>query len=388
MMRPLRNFQQLAVAPRVTACCALIICLIVLLTASTDADASTARRPLLPVPSSTDVDRGVFANPGKSVPASRWDGHRRRLAHAARVIPSGAYGKLFDAGGGTMVRINMSSSYSTGPDDDAALQTWADLAGSMLHGSELSRLKVYMAPSDEVQSSRFCGRDALGCYFPSSEEMIVSDHGESGGPSPQAIFAHEYGHHIARNRSNYPWSASDWGPKRWATRLHICQGVRAGRFFPNDEGSNYDLNPSEGWSEAYRVANGYETSSWDIVANIFRPNKQSTAAIRADVSSPFRRATVAWRTVSFTPRLRQRELGFSFPLDGRVTVHAKGRGIDPDLSLLGITRVRRVIARSSRYGIRDALSNDACGYDSIRVRVRSKTARSGSVTLSVSRPVG
>ena len=50
--------------------------------------------------------------------------------------------------------------------------------------------------------------------------------------SAEAIIAHEYGHHVAANRSNAPWAALDWGTKRWATYIQVCGRARDGRALP------------------------------------------------------------------------------------------------------------------------------------------------------------
>jgi len=63
----------------------------------------------------------------------------------------------------------------------------------------------------------------------------------------EQILAHEYGHHVSANRSNPPWQAVDWGPKRWATYLGVCPHAVRGEMFPGDEGAAYELNPGEGW---------------------------------------------------------------------------------------------------------------------------------------------
>ena len=71
--------------------------------------------------------------------------------------------------------------------------------------------------------------------------------------TPQEVVRHEYGHHVAANRLNPPWSAADWGPKTWATDQGICALAAAGTAFPGNESDHYELNPGEAWAESYRI---------------------------------------------------------------------------------------------------------------------------------------
>jgi hypothetical protein len=128
----------------------------------------------------------------------------------------------------------------------------------LLHGPELSRLTVYFAPLFEVQA--ICGGNALGCYGASIQAMVVP--GDRSLPMEQ-IIAHEYGHHIEANRDNAPWSASDWGPKYWASSVGVCQRVQSGTAFPGDEGAHYTLNPGEAFADSYRLLNvSRAAASW------------------------------------------------------------------------------------------------------------------------------
>ena len=96
------------------------------------------------------------------------------------------------------------------------------------HGKELSAVKVYIAPLTEVAEMCFT-TEALGCY--GGQTLVVV--GEStDGIAPSSIATHEYGHHIAANRSNAPWPAIDWGTKRWASMMGICSRVAREWRFP------------------------------------------------------------------------------------------------------------------------------------------------------------
>ena len=106
--------------------------------------------------------------------------------------------------------ISVSPSYG-GP---AAIATrWSVFFQSLVHGEELSRLDAYIAPLAEVHE--ICGGEhVLGCY--GENHLVIPDQGD-GVIDATSIAAHEYGHHVARNRLNPPWNAEDWGTKRWAT---------------------------------------------------------------------------------------------------------------------------------------------------------------------------
>ncbi len=102
---------------------------------------------------------------------------------------------------------------------------------------------------------------------------------------------HEYGHHIANHRSNAPWAAIDWGPKRWASASNVCAKVTRREAYPGDEGSNYALNPGEAWAETYRLLQerkaGITTSTWPIIAPSFYPNEAALRAAELDVVQPW-----------------------------------------------------------------------------------------------------
>src|SRR5438034_7045369 len=75
------------------------------------------------------------------------------------------------------------------------------------------------------------------------------------GTSKETVLVHELGHNVAANRDNAPWSAVDWGTKRWATYMNVCARHDAGTAFPGDEADHYLLNPGEAFAETYRLLN-------------------------------------------------------------------------------------------------------------------------------------
>ena len=96
---------------------------------------------------------------------------------ARQLTTSAAYwGGTVTASTGERVTIRVSDSY---PQDLAVTQRWANFLASLLHGSELETVVVYLAPLREVQS--ICGRSALACYNPRAR-MLYSP-GEAPPPA-------------------------------------------------------------------------------------------------------------------------------------------------------------------------------------------------------------
>jgi hypothetical protein len=201
--------------------------------------------------------------------------------------------------------------------DDAKSQAWANFLASLVHGPELAKVILYLAPLDEVQS--LCGPSAAACYGGRNSTIVASPDPLPDGTSPQSIIAHEYGHHVAANRSNAPWSALDYGTKRWASYEQICAGTVSGRFFPGNESDHYQLNPGEAFAETYRVLNeqrlGLVSAPWDVVDQSFFPDATALALVQQDVLTPWQAATVTRTSGHVT-----RSVVVRTPLDGRLQV--------------------------------------------------------------------
>jgi hypothetical protein len=68
------------------------------------------------------------------------------------------------------------------------------------------------------------------------------------------------------------WLALHWGPKRWASSMHVCAKTRANELVPGAEDPiEYRVNPGEGWAETYRVLNelrlGVAEAPWQIISD-------------------------------------------------------------------------------------------------------------------------
>jgi hypothetical protein len=187
---------------------------------------------------------------------------------------------------GSSIAINVSDSY---PVDQALPQDWATYLGTLVHGTEMGKLTLDLAPADEVRA--VCGPQALACYDPNSETIEATPDDQLDAPPAKEIVTHEYGHHVANNRSNSPFIAESYGTKRWASYEQICKGAIAGSIHPGDEGSNYTTNSGEAFAEAYRVLNlqkqGQTTIGWDIVDRSFYPDATALQRLEEDITTPW-----------------------------------------------------------------------------------------------------
>jgi hypothetical protein len=280
---------------------------------------------------------------------------------------------------GAHVSVYVSTRYS---DPDALAQKWASYFGGLPHGSEVSLLKAYIAPLDEVQ--RMCvNPDVLGCY--SGDELVAAGETPAWMLPATSVVAHEYGHHIAAHRDNAPWRALDWGAKRWATKMEVCRRVPARMAFPGDEGANYSFNPGEAFAESYRVLVDSGTAAgdeWLIVDPSFRPDAAALAALRADVLEPWTGPAVTAVRGRFKGSARSWTATVETPLDGDLSIRV---GASDDISLRsgdGHTVLARSTWTSSGGKV---AAYRVCGARSLQVRVlRSRAA--ASFTLRISKP--
>jgi hypothetical protein len=270
--------------------------------------------------------------------------------------------RVYTASTNEPVDVSVSPSY---PADQPIGQRWADFFANLPHGAELARLKAYVAPLSEVHA--ICGGSAVGCY--GDNQLIVTNE-LAVGFAPEEVARHEYGHHIALNRSNAPWPAIDWGPKRWATAAQICSRVRWNNAYPGDESLLYKLNPGEAFAEAYRVLVdtqiGETHPSWPLVDRSFYPDQAALDAVERDVVAPWTGPTVH----GFRARGELWEGRLATPLDGTLTVRLTGPA---RLALVGDDGrpIRPTLHRGR------SLAYEVCGQRSVTIRVtpRNETTR-------------
>jgi hypothetical protein len=271
------------------------------------------------------------------------------------------------AASGAEVSIGVSPSYSF---DAARIQAWVDFIGSLLHGSELETVSFYIAPPSEI--GEFCGPHAAACYWASGTPPLIVAPGEDapGGFTAEAILAHEYGHHVSNSRANPPWGALFYGTKRWASYVDVCAAVVAGQFFPGDGGERYGLNPTEGFAEAYRVANqhrlGVPEAPWRLVDEVFYPDATASELIEQDVLDPW----TAHTSVTYRGR-------FTRTGPTRLT-------FDVSTALDGVATARIRAPKGARFRLTESLST-VCGQRTTYFTVR-RLKGFGRFELVVSRP--
>lgn len=302
----------------------------------------------------------------------------RALAQA----PNGYWGGVYKVSTGESVTVYASNAY---PVDPALGQRWADFLTSLVHGSELSKVTVMLSTDSEI--SRICGQDALACYSDRGALLYAPGQDPSSSLSAEAVITHEYGHHVAANRSNAPWNAIDWGPKRWASSMQVCAATKQGRLYPGAEDPvRYQENPGEAWAETYRVLNqrllGLPESPWEIVSQSLYPTSAALTAAQQDVTTPWTTNTMSTLTGAVTPRSRTRTYTVSTPLDGAMKLTLKtASGLRVSFDVLSAsTRVAHVTGSGTL-----ARSTSVCGTRSYRVRVTELKGR-GAFQLAVSKP--
>ena len=195
------------------------------------------------------------------------------------------------------------------------------------------------------------------------------------GVTPEEVARHEYGHHVAATRLNSPWSALDWGPKRWATVAHVCGDVTSGSAYPGDEGDNYSENPAEAWAEVYRIlaerSAGLPGDTWSIVSHRYFPDDAVLAAAREDVVSPWTTPTTRRLSGMFTKTGKRQWLRtLATPLDGNITIKlSMPAGSRHDVTLLAANG-RTVLARWTAFTSRTrTITTTVCGQRSMVLRV-------------------
>ena len=302
---------------------------------------------------------------------------RTLLARAALSVWGGAY----VTSTGETVRVFSSDAYAA---DTTFNPQRAEAIVRLPHGSEVGALTAYFLTFEEMQG--LCGPEALACYSPRDQSLIALGENAPDGTNADSILAHEYGHHLARNRINPPWSALDWGTKRWATAMRVCPRVRDRELFPGDP-FRYELDPAEGFAEAYRVlteiAAGGQPQWWGIVDELFFPDATALAAIERDVRAPWTQNTTLSRSgrVSAARTARARTFRVATPLDGTLRVDLR----PPARSALRVSLAAGTTVLARGPAGTPALQTTVCGQRAVSVRV-ARVRGAGAFRLTVSRP--
>ncbi len=262
------------------------------------------------------------------------------------------------------VDVAISPSYVPDP---TVGQAWANFLTALPQAGDANSVHVYIAPFGEM--STLCGGEAEACYFPASELLVTTGLGTvSDGQPVEAVAAHEYAHHIARNRDNDPWDALSYGPKRWATSIGACPLVNAGDLEAGENVDNYEFDVAEGWAEAYRMT-ATQTPWSGLVNSVFNPDDGERAAVRKDALDPWEDNASVVRSGRVRRGRYFRNLRITTPLDGAIGIAVvASRGLDIDLSLQSGNR-KQLIDVSARRGRRDAVGGLICGQDSLILRM-------------------
>jgi hypothetical protein len=276
--------------------------------------------------------------------------------------------------------VYVSQSY---PDGTATGQRWADFFASLLHGTELSTVSIYVVTPGEM--AYYCGSHALGCY---RGDTLYFMNETVDGVTAEEVARHEFGHHVAGSRLNPPWLAIDTGPKNWSSALNVCLRTQQRTAFPGNEDANYTLNPGEAFAETYRVVNelraGATSFSWSLIDSSFYPNQAALDAAAKDVSAPWTAPATQAVRARFRGGRKTWRTTVSTPLDGGLGISLKlRRGAVLDLDVLSADG-KTVLAKGLwASGTEKRVSTTVCGQRSVVVRVTRRVPAPGPFTLRV-----
>jgi hypothetical protein len=285
-------------------------------------------------------------------------------AHAAQVA---GVTKRWPAGE-TTIPVTVAGSFTGG---EQVAGTVAAFIGTLPHGAELAGLKVVVVPATEINTD--CGGTGgdgiLGCYSSDSQTMIVpGDAPADSSVSVDYVIAHEYGHHIARHRSNAPLPALDYGPKRWSSYELVCRKASDGRLAPGNEGGGYAYNPGEAWAETYaRLV--FPDQAWRL-APLLAPDQGAFLAAAADVAQPWTQRTSTTFTGTST-----RTFELPVTLDGAFTLQRTGAA-----SEIVVKSGGKVVERTRRRRLDYKLACRDSRTETLRITVQA----SGAYTLKAS----
>jgi hypothetical protein len=340
------------------------------------AEARPRLQPLVDEAPATSYFKDVVVRGGSSSPT-------RALARSSAV--SGAF-KAYPTKEGYSVGVAISDRYAA-PFDGVA-QGYVDFLDQLPHASELHKLSVYVAPPDEVLS--LCGGEegTLACYLANPQTMIVpGEQTDTGyGVTSSYVITHEYGHHIANNRSNAPFNAFAFGPKYWASYELVCDRAIKKQLYPGDEGEFYAQNPGESWAETYARLQ-YPDQPWTF-SELLKPDQGALDAAAKDVGDLWPGQQVRTFQGRFTKRsAKTRTYRFDLTLDGAMSLRLRGpRAANYDFT---------VVSDGGGRGTTNAAgSRDSISYESVcrslqreRVTVTVKRVKGyGPFSLRVSYP--
>lgn len=291
-------------------------------------------------------------------------------------------GQVLTLADGSTVHIQLDSAYAGSP----IVGRLTSALNALPHVPEMNKLGVVLVDLDGLL--QIC-HGSSSCYFPGQNRMVVPvDPDSINMPMPfEMTVAHEYGHHIEANRNSNGWYATHYGARNWASYERVCEGARAGRMFPGNQGSRYWENPAEAFAQAYAfMVYPAEVPWWWTIA---APSEGAYAAIRADIADTPDASTRGW-AARLNRGKRRTVTTLATPLDGEIEIRLKQpRGSRFKLLLLSadgkvLRRGRHYRALNRRGRATALLSYEICGTRSVRVEVR-RIAGKGKFTAKIAR---
>lgn len=267
-------------------------------------------------------------------------------------------------------------------------QTIATFLGTLAHGDEITSLNVQITTDAEIAAE--CGTGAQACYFPGQARMLISGNDTTGadGATREFVLAHEYGHHVANNRLNPPFTPTiNYGTKRWATYERVCQGVRSGAYDPGaEQGEAYFRNPGEAFAESFafnRFPDAPVEFAW---ATSLKPDAGAYAAITADTLDPWTGPVTKNFTRNFHrggPAAFMKKI--VTPLDGNLVLKLSGKR-GSNLTLILRNSSGALLQRSGAFGAAKRIHRTVCGDRSFTATVKRSRGANGRFRLKISKP--
>jgi hypothetical protein len=332
------------------------------------------------------LQQAAFAVP-RPAPPLRDVVHAAPDAAGARIAATAASERYpLNDGSGDSIAVDVSADCLE-QCDAAEPQAIASAISSFIHGPEVNLLTVQL--DTPFQLGFDCGFDAQSCYFSGENKIVLSGNAAAApdGASREFVLAHEYGHHVAAHRdlpAPFP-AALDWGTERWSSAVNVCEGHRAGAFFPGDEGTNYYEDPGEAFAESFAFNRYPEAAVEWAWAPALRPTAASLRALREDALRPWlgrHSFTVSGRVPPRGAAVQE----FRTPFDGKVSIGPVG-GRARGYELVIRNRAGETL-RSSRQGVsfRHRLDYTVCGQSRLRVAVRALGRPGKRFQLTIQRP--
>jgi hypothetical protein len=317
-----------------------------------------------------------------------------------------AWGGVYTTSNGQQITMLVSDLYGVDEAVNQGLAEW--ISKNFFYGPELASAAFLVSTPAEIAA--ICGEDAAGCYSPSARALVVP--GEHyANLHFMTVWAHEFGHHVAANRSNHPWRALEWGTKRWASHVGICRRVQEGTAFPGAFDGNYVRNPGEVFAESYaRLVNrdGNWADNWWPVWDwlwdpTFTPDATSLGILQRDVLEPWEvgealtwsgtlKRKIAWKVKwvvdKRTKKRRKTRKKIVGPVLPKTFVAATGYDGVLSASLHGprgasLTATDRSTGAVLASGSTE-VEHTVCGQRAVVLRVAARAA--GAFTVSISKP--